>query len=261
MSDLNLHTYNSADVLDWYARLKGLSPAEQCVFADWEALLSEWAVLDIGIGGGRTTHFLQSRCRHYTGIDYSKGFVQRVQQKYPSADLRVMDARNLSAFGPGTFDLVNFSFNGLDYVDLNGRIAILKEVSWLLKPGGRFFFSTHNLQHAAFAATPWRNPALPLWLRTKTALKLAPYYLRHLKHQKKEVHTPDYAILNDAAHHYGLLTFYTQPAFLQTQLQHYGFDAVRLLTKDGMEQPPGALDEWIFVTCVKTGGGGPGASR
>lgn len=250
----NRDTYNSDVVLQWYSDLTGLTDAETRLFDQHLNFVRRATLLDIGIGGGRTTAALHRICTSYTGIDYAEGFVRIVAGKFPEADLRVMDARDLSAFPEHSFDMVNFSFNGIDYVDAKGRLRILKEIARVLKPGGLFFFSTHNRSHSCFNRTPWSNRSLSFLIRLKTFLRLLPYLPRHWQQQKKELHTKDYSIINDSAHNYGLMTFYTKPEFLVRQLEDEGFHNILLHDRKGEERKATELDDWIFVTCVKNGG-------
>jgi ubiquinone/menaquinone biosynthesis C-methylase UbiE len=66
------------------------------------------------------------------------------RERFPVMDFRLCDARNLSMFSDNSFDVVFFSFNGIDYVGHAGRLAILAEVHRVLRPDGVFWFSTHN---------------------------------------------------------------------------------------------------------------------
>ncbi len=260
MSD-NKDTYNSSAVLQWYNDQTGLTEAEKLLFGKHREALHKATLLDIGIGGGRTTAALYKTCGRYTGIDYAEGFIRIATGKFPGADLRVLDARDLSAFAEGSFDIVNFSFNGIDYVDSGGRTRILKEISRVLKPGGLFLFSTHNRSHSSFNRSPWNDRSLSLFTRLKTFVRLLPYLPRHIRQQKKELHTSDYAIINDSAHNYGLMTFYTDPQFLLKQLENEGFQKILLHNRKGEEKTTTELDDWIFITCVKTGDGSPGETH
>ena len=51
-----------------------------------------------------------------------------------------MDARNMEAFSDNYFDFIFFSRCGIDYVDQNGRLQIIREIRRILKKGGFFTF-------------------------------------------------------------------------------------------------------------------------
>jgi SAM-dependent methyltransferase len=249
--DQNLRTYNARDVVRWYGRHTDITPAEKRAFERYGLLISEAHVLDIGIGSGRTTSYLIDKSRKYTGIDYSEEFVQFCRKKFPGADISQQDARNLSVMNDNTFDFVIFSFNGLDYADLEGRNAILGEVHRVLSPGGVFFFSTHNKNHRTFNRAPWLNREDGLVTRAKTFIGLAPFYFRRIRNRRMEVMNNDYAIINDHAHQYRLMTFYTTPAFLRGQLLSHQFVSVVFYDRVGDAQKDEELEEWIVVTCRK----------
>lgn len=206
-------------------------------------------MLDIGIGGGRTTAYLKNLAKKYIGIDYSENLVDAAKKKFPDADLRVADARDLSEFNANQFDFIVFSFNGIDYVGLDDRNKILNEINRVLKPGGIFFFSTHNKNHDSFNVSPWLNPSNSLLINLKTFIKLLPYLFRHFAKKTEEVIADNYAVINNCAHNYSLMTFHTTPVFLQQQLNSNGFNTVEFLNKKGDKTEN--LDEWIYVTCKK----------
>jgi SAM-dependent methyltransferase len=251
MSTNNLKTYNSASVVKWYKQLDTITLVERSVFENNKELIKQSSFLDIGIGGGRTTRYLIDKCKNYVGIDYSKEFVDNIKITFPKADLRFMDARDLSAFNDNSFDFINFSFNGIDYVDLADRVKIFSEIYRVLKPGGVFFFSTHNKGHESFNRLPWLNKKNNLITNFKTFVKLSFFILRHLNKKKEEVYSNDYAIINDSAHNFNLLTFYTSPVFLKKQLYDNKFTSVELLLKNGDKTINNKPDDWIFVTCKK----------
>ena len=250
--DKNLEVYNSKHVVSWYARLREIIPVERAVFETYKRLLQQGDVLDIGIGGGRTTSYLLPVSKNYTGIDYSESFIATVKHNYPDAAFFVMDARDLSGFKNESFDLVNFSFNGIDYVDKEGREKIISEVTRILKPGGIFFFSTHNKNHRNFNTSPWLNKNNSLFTNIKTFIKLLPFFAKKRKQKREEIFTEDYAIINDSAHNYGLMTFYTSPELLRKQLLDAGLSEVVFLAKTGEERSDADLDDWIFATAKKT---------
>jgi SAM-dependent methyltransferase len=250
--DKNRDTYNSGAVVKWYEDLSEITAAERTIFERYSAFLETADVLDIGIGGGRTTKYLSGKCRSYTGIDYSEKFVDSCRKRFPQLKIDLCDARDLSRFPSGSFDFVNFSFNGIDYVDLEGREKIFSGISRILKPGGIFFFSTHNREHSSFNKKPWTNKTNSFVINLKTFLKLLPFLPRKAKNKRHETITADFAIINDFAHNYSLMTFYTTPGFLRKQLKENNFTDIKFFTNKGIESPDKELDDWMFITCLRT---------
>lgn len=111
-------------------------------------------ILDIGVGGGRTTSFLRSVSTDYVGIDYLEELVLAARSRYPDARFEHMDARDLSSFADARFALVVFSLNGIDGVPHADRATILSEVHRILRPGGLFAYCTHNLDYRPSAGRP-----------------------------------------------------------------------------------------------------------
>lgn len=103
------------------------------------------SVLDIGCGVGRVSHLLDEKGFDVTGIDISEPFVENARSLFPDIEFRVADAID-TPFESESFDYAVFSFYGLDYVlPKSKRIAALREIYRVLKPGGFFVFSSHNL--------------------------------------------------------------------------------------------------------------------
>jgi SAM-dependent methyltransferase len=142
IGDHNREQFDAADVVDDYVAMVGLTPCEQAFFARHVPAGSR--VLDLGVGTGRTTPWLTERGASYVGIDYAPAMVDAARRAHPAADLRVGDASDLSDFDDGSFDVVVFSYNGIDYLADDARERCLDEVRRVLVPGGTYVFSTHN---------------------------------------------------------------------------------------------------------------------
>ncbi len=147
--DINRENIGQKTVVESYgSSALGLQIAEAKVMAELKAFLAEADVLDLGVGAGRTTVHLRPICRSYLGIDYSEGMVEHCRKRFDDKEgktFRLGDARNLDFLGDSSFDFVFFSYNGIDFVDLSDRTKVLLEVYRVLRPGGFFFLSTHNL--------------------------------------------------------------------------------------------------------------------
>ncbi|HEY4504791.1 MAG TPA: class I SAM-dependent methyltransferase [Candidatus Paceibacterota bacterium] len=102
------------------------------------------SVLDVGCGTGRTTHYITEKGAKVTGIDFAENLINRAKQMHPSLDFRVMDARYIE-FPAESFDIVFFSFNGLDCLHpVSDRQKAIKSMLRVLKKGGYLIYSSHN---------------------------------------------------------------------------------------------------------------------
>ncbi len=115
-------------------------------------------ILDIGIGGGRTTSFLEHAGASYEGIDVTPEMVDDAHRRYPDANLHVGDAAHLEQLPSSSYELIVFSLNGIDCLDHAERERFLRECVRLLTPGGALQFSTHNLEGPSFREQPsWQD--------------------------------------------------------------------------------------------------------
>lgn len=154
-SELNQVAYREPSVVEYYASLDCLTECERLLFDRY--IRPSMAVLDLGVGGGRTTPELSRRACRYIGLDYSKEMVEVCRKKFPELEFVHGDACNLSKFGAGSFDAVVFSFNGIDYFNTaEQRLRCIQECNRVLRDGGIFIFSTHN-RRAIFVLPAW-NP-------------------------------------------------------------------------------------------------------
>jgi ubiquinone/menaquinone biosynthesis C-methylase UbiE len=139
----NLQVYNKPDVASHYAVLNYLTPCEQVLFDLY--IKPGAAVLDLGVGGGRTTPYLSRDASRYVGVDYASEMIRACRRKHPALEFVEAEASDLSVFAAGSFDAVVIAFNGLDYVIPDEkRVLCCKECYRVLKPGGILLFSSHN---------------------------------------------------------------------------------------------------------------------
>lgn len=143
LGDRNRDAFGRPDVVEFYERQTDLLPEEEHVFARWVPEGSN--VLDLGIGAGRTTPALSARAARYVGLDYVPEMVEATRRRFPDLDLVVGDAADLGTFDDATFDVVVFSFNGLDCLpDVGARRRCLAECRRVLRDGGTLIVSSHH---------------------------------------------------------------------------------------------------------------------
>ena len=147
-SDRNLRLYDSAEASALYTGLRSLTACEAMLFKKYIQPGSR--VLDLGVGAGRTTDFLAATASFYVGVDYAMELLRAARQRFGGTNFILGDASEISMFQDGFFDVIVFSFNGLDNLqtDIN-RTACLKKCADLLKAGGRFILSRHNARYVS----------------------------------------------------------------------------------------------------------------
>lgn len=231
MDELNRGTMSGAT--DEYSAIvhEGLNSQERAALEHAVAGRRSLRVLDLGVGAGRTVVPLMDFASSYVGVDYVKEMVDRCRERFPSVRFERMDARSLTAFRDGEFDIVFFSCNGIAMVNHEGRLAILGEVRRVLAPDGWFVFSTPNRsswQYAArFRLPEFESSANPVKLAVRVAkyLGLIAYRafnrLRYIRHEERQ---QDYAIINDVCHHYQTMLYFISIDAQRRQLEAAGFD-------------------------------------
>jgi SAM-dependent methyltransferase len=143
--DRNPERFDAAEVVEDYRHADDLLPAERTLLE--EPLRPGVRVLDLGVGTGRTTRALSEVASRYVGVDLAPRMVAVAAERFPAAELVVGDAADLSRFPDSSFDLVVFSYNGIDYLPDDGaRHRCVREVRRVLDDGGTFVFSSHNAQ-------------------------------------------------------------------------------------------------------------------
>jgi ubiquinone/menaquinone biosynthesis C-methylase UbiE len=148
-------SWGASDVVSRYDTCGFSDAGEEVAFA----AVGEWArgdVLDIGVGGGRTTGVLAGIASTYVGLDLSLEMLDLARRRFPGQDLREGNAVDLRGLPDAAHDLVVFSFNGLDALDHSRRGAALAAMARVTRPGGRVVFSSLNLDGASFDERPWR---------------------------------------------------------------------------------------------------------
>jgi SAM-dependent methyltransferase len=178
--------------------------------------------------------------------------VQVARKRHPGIDLRQADARDLASFDDGSFDLVTFSYNGIDAVDHEDRQLILKSFHRVLRPGGYLMFSTLNADGPAARERPWRrNPPMP-WdtgslqptapsrlrraLQGLLMLKHAPDLLAGMRNwlrlRRQERRGDGWTLAPMGAHRFGLLVHFTRPAEIRREMTAHHFAIEQIVGSD-----------------------------
>jgi SAM-dependent methyltransferase len=242
----NAEVWSSGRYVEVYDKAT-LLPAEAVMLSRYREALTG-RVLDVGCGAGRILGYLRLLGADPVGIDISARMVEHCRQKFPGADVRVGDVADLRSAVEGPFDAVLMTDNVIDVFGDEQRRRVLTDVRELLAAGGLLVFSTHNLDRWDSGASAQRSRlaqlaqealerSLASWIRVavnsptrrRNRRRLGP--LQHREH--------DHAVINDSAHHYGLLHYYIGRAGQTRQLSELGFAVLDVLEADGPSVPPG----------------------
>jgi ubiquinone/menaquinone biosynthesis C-methylase UbiE len=258
--DFNQSTYAAASIVNHYAQLNTLQPAEKAVLDLLKRQNFKLKMLDIGVGGGRTTLHFSEITSEYIGIDYSAEMISACKKRFnnaatPYISFEVCDARDLSQFSDNFFDFILFSFNGIDYASHDDRLNILKEISRIGKSGGYFFFSSHNLQGIEQEFDLKKQISFNPF---KTYVNLVMTALLRFFNRSVTViqlRASDHVILRDESHNFRLKTYYIRPKEQIHQLGN-GFkdfrvyswkQEVEIRSKQELES---ICDSWLYYLCT-----------
>jgi SAM-dependent methyltransferase len=131
-------------VVGLYARSSELQLPEAALFERLKPDLAHMDVLDLGVGAGRTALHFAPASRSYLGVDYSTAMVEECRRRLPDARFLVGDARSMDFATDASFDLVLFSYNGVDHLTGPQRAQFFLEARRVLRPGGMLILSSHN---------------------------------------------------------------------------------------------------------------------
>ncbi|MDB5523260.1 MAG: ubiquinone/menaquinone biosynthesis protein [Rhizobium sp.] len=237
MEQINRNTWSAPLSLRGYRHINGhIDAGESRVFETALTRFRGGRFLDIGVGGGRTAALLAGNAGSYLGIDYTPEMVELARANHPDLAFELMDARNLHQIDDRSQDLVVFSYNGIDSVDPQGRLDVLREVNRVLAPGGAFVFSTFHRDWEGFQHAPSRASVVPPSSNPLIfGLRYARYAVGAYKARQRrrhEVRDGEHAILLHHAHYFGIMVYATTTSQISSQLAEAGFTT-----------PPNIFDE------------------
>lgn len=226
-SSLNtIDYYSSQDIAEKYlsTRDAGLTELERRVVERYFTS-AESTALDIGCGAGRTTTVLDQRGHDVIGIDLTKTLVGEARSRFPDIGFLVGDVCSLP-FGDETFEYALFSYNGIDDIaPEEARYEALREVHRVLKPGGVFSFSTHNL---------WSTYVLRS-LDIEGVRKYIEFWIQNIRERRLfSRYKSDNTIRDEPRERY-----YIRPSDQKQQLRNCGFEVLDVV------RPAGPLERYF----------------
>lgn len=227
---------------------------ERTVLEILKSKLGTMRMLDIGVGGGRTTIHFANLVKEYVGIDYSRAMIAECNKKFAgkfkNVSFQVLDARSMQIFHDNSFDFILFGFNGLDYVSHEDRLIALKEIKRICRPGGYFLFSTHNL---FFVDELFRFKV------TTQPKKILHNTYRYIKLRKvnEDYHlfkSLPYAFIYDGPGNYKFLNYYITPEEQLKQLKAAGFLNTKIYLNSNGEEYTNSNQQlkkepWLYYLC------------
>ena len=252
---MNRKKYESKNVVSSYIKMTLHNPEVMILVKHRERIVNKH-ILDIGCGSGRTTAILKNLSSGYIGIDYSMTMIESCRERFKDVSFARGDVREMGEFRDDEFDFIMFSFNGLDSINHEDRLKGLREIHRVLKQDGLFVFSSHNRNHRyaisrpkiKFSTMPCRQAGNFIKFLRSTRNRL-----RNINHQ---VFNEQYAIINDVAHNYAMLTYYIDKVNQVKQLEEMSFETIEMYDTPGNMLNLDSDDQdsaWIYYVARKKG--------
>lgn len=263
----NKVVFEQVELVESYDPHSGPAPAEHELFTRW--VLHGARILDLGVGTGRTCQTLSEHAREYVGIDVSRPMVDEAIRQFPTGRFQVGDATDLSAFDDASFDVVVFSYNGLDYLyPLERRDAALREIHRVLRPGGVFISSTHN-PRAVFVPPPVgpgsdEHVDHTRHTTTRSRGSITASVARHARRfgisaigtlrasralLATEVYRSGHGYRMDRIR--PLMTYYATPDRMATELDEAGFELLQMIAGDHPRPLRQHASPWMYTACMR----------
>ncbi len=263
--------YNTKTISKDYGRRDYLDKSEKAIIKLLGPKLSYMSMLDMGVGGGRTTKYFGPMVKEYIGADYALAMIEICRAKYPGMyEFIEADARYMNRMEYDRFDFVLFSYNGLDSFNHQQRIIALKEIKRILKPGGYFAFSSHNLDWQELPELFKLNSELAkLKLKKDTTIMFLRSYIRagfknlklnllnksiSMERLIKKLRQNKKGYLYDNSLNGKASIYYITPNEQYRQLEEIGFTDIKSFSKQGEQtRSLNKLNEapWIYYLCRK----------
>lgn len=254
-TDSNRGVYDRG--VDTYKTLE-LQRPEQALLKLFKDRWAGMTMLDVGVGTGRTSYTFAPIVKRYVGIDYSSLMIESSRsllREDETTSFLVCDARDMAGTLDERFDFVLFSFNGLDSVGHEDRLAILSEIRRVTKDDGYFCFSSHSLLTLPFTAErpsfDLRRPIRSAYQQLKAARRAVRLGRQARQIDEEALRREGWGLLRDGAHQFELVVYYVDPSYQARQLEDHGFRVVDVYNLDGdavsIDRP--GRDPWLYYLC------------
>ena len=250
---MNKKKYESKSVVSSYINMRLQNP-EVMILVKYREFIAGKHVLDIGCGSGRTTAILKNLSKGYVGLDYSLEMIESCRKRFVGVSFIHGDVREMSEFKDEEFDYVMFSFNGLDSINHEGRIKGLSEIRRVLRQDGLFVFSSHNRNYRYAISRPKMEISTTPCKQAGNFIKFFKSTRNRLRSKNHQVFNEQYAIINDVAHNYAMLTYYIDKENQISQLEDEGFETIEMYDTLGNILNLGSDDKesaWIYYVTRK----------
>lgn len=172
----NLQAYRTAPAVNEYSVYR-LLPEEKHLFAKYYR--SGDRILDLACGLGRTTLLLHEMGLSVRGIDASEIFINTARRRLPYLELKVGSFDRIEE-ADSAYSHVLISSNGIDVAfPESQRLTVLGECARVLKPGGTFIYSSHNIRSLHFFSPRDRSRLLWKFRNGFRAFKARAYVWEH----------------------------------------------------------------------------------
>ncbi len=250
---MNKKKYESKNVVSSYIKMTLQNPEVMILVKHRESIVNKH-ILDIGCGSGRTTAILKNLSSGYIGIDYSLDMIESCRKRFEDVHFIHGDVREMSEFRDDEFDFIMFSFNGLDSINHEDRLQGLREIHRVLKQDGLFVFSSHNRKHRYAMSRPKMKLSMTPCKQVEQFKKFVKSSINHLRNRNHQRFEDVYAIINDVAHNYAMLTYYIDKVNQVKQLEDMGFDTIDMYDTLGNMLDLDSDDKdsaWIYYVARK----------
>lgn len=259
---INVDVWRSAKVLGIFAVRSGFIDAgEEMLIERIGAAAEQRPILDIGVGGGRTIPLVAGDGDGYVAVDFIQEMVELTSAKYPAVRVEQADARDLAGFEDDSFGAVLFSFNGIDGLAHEDRAAVHRAAMRVLRPGGVYLYSTHNLDFCCAGRPPWHRSWWDLDNGPRAMLVYAARLPRRSLSYRRLAGLTErgdsWAVLVGSAYDFSILSHHVTPGEALAELERAGFQAPAEMYGPAGEKVTVATDTdgipWLYLLARKPG--------